>query len=215
VRAQAIASLVRWVGPDGQDSVAGELPDWPINVETLLPHLGNHPELVAFEAKRELAQAAVQEAEADKHPSWDLQFAYERRGPLYSDMVTLQVSVRLPLFPATRDDPLIEAKHAQLRRLSAEQDDMLREHQEQLAVDLAEFQRLDRALTRQRETLLPLAEEKVALAMSAYRASKADLTEVIAARQEQAEARLKEIALTGQRAQSAARLVYTYGGNHP
>jgi outer membrane protein TolC len=130
-------------------------------------------------------------------------------------MVTLQVSVRLPLFPATRDDPLIEAKHAQLRRLSAEQDDMLREHQEQLAVDLAEFQRLDRALTRQRETLLPLAEEKVALAMSAYRASKADLTEVIAARQEQAEARLKEIALTGQRAQSAARLVYTYGGNHP
>lgn len=214
-REQAIAALVRWVGPDGQDPVAGDLPNWHIARETLTHQIHQHPELVAFEAKARLAQAELHTAEADKHPRWDVEFGYARRGPLYSDMVTMQVSVALPLFPGTRHDPQIAARHAELSRLDAEREGMLREHTELLEDELAEFQQLDRALLRQQQTIVPLAEEKTSLAMAAYRANKGDLTDVIAARREQAEAHLQEVELTGQRARSAARIVYMYGDANP
>jgi cobalt-zinc-cadmium efflux system outer membrane protein len=213
-REQAIAALVRWVGPDGQEAVAGDLPNWHIARETLMHQVHQHPELIAFEAKTRLAQAQVHEAEADKHPSWGVEFGYARRGPIYSDMVTIQVSVTLPLFPGSRQNPQIAAKHAELSRLDAEREGMLREHAELLNDELAEFQQLDRALVRQQQIIIPLAEEKVSLAMAAYRANKGDLTDVVAARREQAEAHLKEIELTGQRAQRAARIVYMYGDNN-
>lgn len=214
-REQAIAALVRWVGPDGQEPVAGDLPNWHIARETLTHQVHEHPELIAFEARTRLAQAQIHEAEADRHPSWGVEFGYARRGPIYSDMVTLQVSVTLPLFPGTRQNPQIAAKHAQLSRLDAEREGMLREHAELLSDELAEFKQLDLALVRQQQIIIPLAEEKVALAMAAYRANKGDLTDVVAARREQAEAHLKEIELTGQRAQRAARIVYMYGDNNP
>lgn len=214
-REQAIAALVRWVGADGQDPVAGDMPNWHIARETLTHHIHEHPELIAFEAKTRLAEAEIHEAEADKQPSWGVEFGYARRGPMYSDMVTLQVSVTLPIFPATRQDPKIAAKHAQLMRLDAEREAMLREHAEVLNDQLAEFQQLDRALLRQQQIVIPLAEEKVSLAMAAYRANKGDLTDVIGARREQAESHLKEVELAGQRAQSAARIVYMYGDSNP
>jgi outer membrane protein TolC len=214
-REQAIAALVRWVGPDGEEPVAGDLPNWHIARETLTHQVHEHPELIAFEARTRLAQAQIHEAEADKHPSWGVEFGYARRGPIYSDMVTLQVSVTLPLFPGTRQNPQIAARHAQLSRLDAEREGMLREHTELLSDELAEFKQLDLALARQQQIIIPLAEEKVSLAMAAYRANKGDLTDVVAARREQAEAHLKEIELTGQRAQRAARIVYMYGDSNP
>ena len=83
-----------------------------------------------------------------------------------------------------------------------------------LESDLAEYRRLANAVKRQREVLLPLADEKVALAMAAWRGGKGSLAEVIAARRERIDTELKVIELEGQRRQVAARLYYAYG-DHP
>ena len=75
---------------------------------------------------------------------------------------------------------------------------------------LAEYQRLDRALRRSQDSLVPLAEEKVALTLAGYRAGDGELASVIAARRELIEARLKHIDFAQARAQSSARLHFAY-----
>jgi outer membrane protein TolC len=64
---------------------------------------------------------------------------------------------------------------------------------------------------RSRETLLPLAEDRVRLALADYRAGKSPLSEVLTARRQRVETRLQDIDLQGQLAATAARLHFAYG----
>lgn len=157
------------------------------------------------------AQAQVQQAIAEKKSDWGWQVDYQRRGPEFSNMVSVQVSFQLPLFSGSRQDPMIAARRAQVRQLEDEQEAALREHTAQLEADLAEYQRLQRAVTRSRDTLLPLAEQRVSLALADYRAGKSALEEVLTARRQRVEARLQDIDLQGQLAATAARLHFVYG----
>jgi outer membrane protein TolC len=79
-----------------------------------------------------------------------------------------------------------------------------------LESDLAEFHRLHSAVDRQRNVFLPLAEEKVTLAMADWRGGRIGIMDVINARRERLDAGLKLIALEGARQQVAANLHYTY-----
>jgi outer membrane protein TolC len=122
----------------------------------------------------------------------------------------VQFSFDLPLFPGSRQNPRIAAKQATLSQLEAEREAAEREHAQQLADDLAEYQRLDRALRRSQDSLVPLAEEKVALTLAGYRAGNGELASVIAARRELIETRLKHIDFAQQRALTSARLHFAY-----
>ena len=77
--------------------------------------------------------------------------------------------------------------------------------------DLADYQRLDRAVQRSQDSLVPLAEEKVALSLAGYRAGKGDLISVVTARRELVEARFKQIDALEQRALTGAQLYFAYG----
>ncbi len=213
-REQAVAALKRWIGTAADEPLQGISPDWPISREVLAHGLHQHPELTEFDSKERLLDAEIGEAQAEKKPDWGLELAYQQRGPQYSDMVSVQVSFDLPLFPTSRQDPKIAAKRAERAGLDAEREATLREHAAMLESDLAEYQRFANAVKRQREALLPLADEKVTLAMAAWRGGKGNLTEVITARRERIDAELKVIELDGQRRQVAARLHYAYG-DHP
>ncbi|MNT70458.1 Outer membrane efflux protein [compost metagenome] len=96
--------------------------------------------------------------------------------------------------------------------MHAERDAGEREHAQQLADDLAEYQRLDRALRRSQDLLLPLAEEKVALTLAGYRSGANELASVVAARRELIETRLKHIDFEQARALTSARLHFAYEG---
>ncbi|MVW76438.1 TolC family protein [Pseudomonas xionganensis] len=211
-RAQQRAALRRWIGPRADETLAGRLPHWPVDAEHYRHNLQHHPELELFGSMTEAAQAEVRQAVADKQSDWSWQLAYQQRDPAFGDMVSLQFSFDLPLFPGSRQNPRIAAKQASLSQLHAEREAAEREHAQQLADDLAEYQRFDRALRRSQELLLPLAEEKVALTLAGYRAGEGDLASVIAARRELIEARLKDIDFEQARALSSARLHFAYEG---
>ncbi|MHB1075272.1 TolC family protein [Thiobacillus sp.] len=213
-REQAIAALKRWIGTAAEDSLQGAAPDWPISRDVLAHSLHRHPELTGFDSQERMLDAEIGEAQAEKRPDWALELAYQKRAPQFGDMVSLQVSFDLPIFPASRQDPKIAAKRAERTGLDAEREATLREHAAVLESDLAEYRRLANAVKRQREVLLPLADEKVELAMAAWRGGKGSLAEVVAARREHIDAELKTIELDGQRRQVAARLYYAYG-DHP
>lgn len=213
--AQARAALKRWIGQDAALPLAGEFPHWPIEPSHYLHALHRHPELTAYEPMTREAEAQVREAEAEKKPDWSWELDYQRRGREFGDMMTVQFTFDLPVFSGSRQDPKIAARRAQVNQLEAEREALLREHAEQLETDLADYQRLDRAVDRSRSTLVPLAEEKVHLALADYRAGKSELASVIAARRELVQARLKEIDLQGSQALAAARLYFTYGEGRP
>lgn len=209
-REQAIAALKRWIGPMAEAPLQGSAPDWPIVRETLEHGPEHHPELAAFVSKESVLNAEIAEAQAAKKSDWAMEFSYQQRGPQYSDMVSLQVSFDLRLFSAKRQDPKIAAKRAERLGLDAQREAALREHVAMLETDLAEHQRLTQAVKRQRDLLLPLADEKLNLALADWRGNKGGLTDVIAARRERIDAELKLIQLTGERSQMAARLYYAY-----
>ncbi len=157
------------------------------------------------------AQAKIREAEAEKQSDWSWEFDYQHRGKQFGDMVSVQFSWDLPLFPDSRQNPKIAAKHAELNQLEAEREALSREHTQQLEDELADYERLNRAVNRNQESLLPLAKEKVELTMASYRSGKGDLNSVVAARRELIEARLKQIDVEEQRALTSARLYFSYG----
>lgn len=205
------AALQRWVGTGDNVTPAGDWPAWPVTREILLQRFHHHPELAAFEPMLRMAEAELREAEAGRTPDWGVELAYQKRGEPFDDMVSVQFSFDLPVFTARRQGPRIAQKRAERLRLAGEREALLRAHAEMLEADLAEHERLERAVQRQRETLLPLLREKIALSLAAYRANTAELTELIAARRELIDERLKLVELEGARAQTAARLHFTYG----
>ena len=210
-RRQAVAALERWVGPRAQAPLGGSAPDWPIDRDTLSHALHGHPELTVFDPRARVLDAEVAEAQAGKKPDWALELAYQKRGSQFSDMATVNVTFDLPVFAASRQDPQIAARQAERAALDAEREAVLREHAAMLEADLAEYRRLDRALTRQRDVLLPLADEKAALALAAWRGGTGELADLVTARRERIDAGLTAIALEGERRQMAARLHYAYG----
>ncbi|MDT4818375.1 Outer membrane efflux protein [compost metagenome] len=213
--AQARAGLRRWIGPAADAPLMGDFPVWPITAPGFTHKLQQHPELTAFAPITREAEAKVREAEAEKKSDWSWEVDYQRRGREFGDMVSVQFTFDLPLFPGSRQNPTIAARLAELNQLEAEREALTREHAEQLEADLADYQRLERAVLRGRDSLLPLAQEKVDLTTASYRAGSGDLSPVIAARRELIEARSKQIDVEGQRALTSARLHFTYGENHP
>jgi len=208
--AQARSALKRWIGQDAEVG-APTFSVWPVDAAEYLHSVHAHPELNTYHAMTREAQAQVHQAQAEKKSDWSWGVDYQRRGPDFSNMVSLQVSFQLPLFTSSRQDPMIAARRAQVRQLENEQDAALREHQAQLETDLAEYQRLQRAVRRSRETLLPLAEDRVRLALADYRAGNSPLSEVLWARRQRVEALLQDVDLQGQLAATAARLHFVYG----
>lgn len=209
-RQQAIAALKRWVGPRAADPLTGAVPDWPIAREALTHALHGHPEIEAFDARERVLDAEVAEARSEKTPDWALELGYAKRGAQFGDMAMVQVSIDLPILAARRQNPRIAARLAERTGLEAEREAVVREHTAMLESDLAEYQRLSRAVQRQRDVLLPLADDKVALALASWRGGKGELVEVVMARRERIDAELMAIALEGERQQVAARLHFAY-----
>jgi outer membrane protein, heavy metal efflux system len=209
--AKSKAMLKRWVGAAANEPLAGDAPVLMLDTAHLREHVHEHPDLAVFVPMTQMAQAEVHEAQAAKRPDWGVELEYGRRGSAFSDMVSLKFTLDLPLFPKTRQDPLIESKRQALTRVESERDAMLRDHTQELEGDLAEYEVVMRQLARVRDSHLPLAREKVDSQFASYRSGKADLTAVVAARRELIDQRLKEIELDSKRAETAAKLYYFYG----
>lgn len=211
--AQANAELHRWLGANADTPLAGDAPNWSVELPTLGEHLNRHPELQAFASKRQLLQAESDAAKAEKRADWGVEVAYQQRGRAFGDMVSVQLSFDLPFFTKTRQDPLIAAKAAELVALDFERESTTREHAAMFASQLAEHARLTKSALRIEKEFLPLAAEKSALALAAWQSGSADLSAVIAARSERVDLLMRAISVRGEVQTLAAQLHFSYGDN--
>lgn len=179
--AAARADLAQWIGEDASRPLP-ELRSFdklPAPREELLASLHRHPTLLTFDAQRTLARTEIDMARADKRPDWSTELTYNRRGDAFSDMVSLEFRVGLPLFSGKRQDPQIAARRAELARLDAEREAELRTHTSEVRNALAVWDAARTRIDLYETERLPLARQRSRAALAGYRAGTADLASVL------------------------------------
>jgi len=183
-RAQRTARimLARWIGDEPMTAALASAPSFdqlPVARNTVLATLHQHASVLAFESQLALAQAQIDLAKAEKHADWSAELAYAKRGDPFSDMVSLEFKVGLPIFSRNRQDPTILAKRAEFRKLESLRDAELRMHTEEVAGTLAAWQSAHDRLELFRNERLPLARQRSQAALAGYGAGSSGLMDVL------------------------------------
>ena len=212
---KARSELKRWVGERAGEGLAGDPPAIAVDPAAMRVGLETHPRLHHFLHMEAMADADVAEATAAKHPDTSWQAMYQHRDGRYGDMVSLGVTIDLPLFAAHRQDPLIASKLADANRVRIEQEAEARSLSTELDEALADHASAEARLKRARDTSAPLADRRVDLAQSAYQGGTGSLTDLIEARRARTETALRIIDLEAESEKLAARLAIYFGGEQP
>lgn len=178
----ARAELARWIGEDAQREFAAApaFNELPVPREKLLASLHRHAPLLTYDAQLALAQGEIALANAEKRSDWSAELAYAKRGAAFSDMVSLQVRVGLPLFSRYRQEPMVRAKRAELTRLEAERDAELRMHAAEVTEMLAAWESASKRMDLYERERLPLARQRSQAALAGFQAGRVELTNLLA-----------------------------------
>lgn len=93
------AMLARWIGDAAQRPLStNQLPICrPSDKQQALSTVAEHPLIEVARRRETVAERAIDVARADRKPDWGWSAMYGQRGGGRSDMVTLQVTIDLPL----------------------------------------------------------------------------------------------------------------------
>jgi outer membrane protein TolC len=208
----ARTALARWVGPDA-DVAAASLPDIDhvrFDPDALDSQLAHHPEIAVLDREEAVARTEARLADADRHPDWTVEVALQHRGQGYSNMVSVGVSVPLQWDRANRQDRALAAKILQADRIRDEREESLRAHTAEVRAMLDEWRSSRERLARYRRELVPLALDRSAAVLAAYRGGKAALADVLAARRNELDVRLQALQLEAGAARRWAQLNFLY-----
>lgn len=168
--ATARAALQRWIGASAQGALA-EPPDFStlrLAPEQLLADIDRQGPMLGWKAREAKAQAALALAKADKRPDWKVGLVYGHRLHL-PDMVGVEVSVDLPIFPGNRQDRDISARYADRDAVLAEHEDARRAQHEAVATAIANWMGYGQQARRFKDSLLPLLGDRSRTALALYR----------------------------------------------
>lgn len=213
--------LARWIGDAANLPLAGRPAIDAIRLDpaTLDTQLAHHPQIAVLNKQEEVAQAEAKLAQANKQSDWSVEVAYQQRGPAFSNMVSVGVSIPLQWDQKNRQDRELAAKLAMVEQARAERDEMLREHVAETRTMINEWQNNRERHGRYERELIPLAKERTAATLTAYRGGKAGLIDVLAARRSEIDVRLQALQLEADTARLWAQLNFlipeAMQGQHP
>lgn len=213
--AKSKARLRRFVEDAPDEPLTGRAPELAVDATHLRQHVHEHPELAVFEPQTAIAQAELDQAEATRHPDWGVALMYGHRAARFGDMLTVQFTVGLPWLARGHSSAELESRLHARAQVGLERDGMLRDHVAELDADLADYESASRQLERLRLIHKPLAEQQIALRLAQYQAGTGGLKDVLDARRELIELRLREVGMESERAAVAAKLSTIYGGELP
>ena len=220
-RSKAQAALARWVGDESRRAIAIQLPAWTQLPESsyLKEQLPTHPVIRAANARIDANEAGVRLAEERYKPGWSLDLGYGYRdgympdGSPRSDMVSLLVTVDLPLLRKNRQDRRLAAALSERRAAVESREELVRRLESQLDAELARWQEVDRRLDLYQQRILVLAESRASAALAAYRSDTGDFADVMRGAIDRLDAQLDVVRLQSERAQSYA-VIANLGGLH-
>jgi outer membrane protein TolC len=172
----------------------------------LLVDLHEHPEQRVYAEREALARTEVALAASSKKSDWSVELSYGQRGPAFDNMITLMVSVDLPWEAEKRQDRDMAAKRRLVEQAQAQSEEARRMHEAELRGVYADWQTAGTRVERFEKLLLPLARERVAAVLAAYRGGRGELATVLDARRAETETRLAFLQTQLERARAWAKL---------
>jgi outer membrane protein TolC len=205
----AHAELERWIGANNATlGTAPSIHELPVARNTLLNSLHRHALVRALDQQIAAAQSELDAAKADKRPDMSFELAYAKRGSEFSDMISLEFRMGLPLFAAHRQDPTIRAAQAGVSELQAMRESELKMHAAETAAQLAAWDAAHERLLLLEQERLPLAQQATQAAQAAYRAGSGTLATLLDTRMREAELLAERAEVKQQLAQAWAFLRY-------
>ncbi len=213
--------LARWVGSAaeqtlGKLSIIDALPFEETHLES---HLQQNPQFAVLLKQEEMAQVDVDLARANKRSDWSAEIMFNQRGPAFSNMISINVSLPFQWDQKKRQDREVAAKQATALQRRAERDDALRVHVAEIRAILQEWQGNRARLSRYDESVVPLSAERTLAAMAAYRGGTVTggtLSAVLEARRGEIEVRMERLKLEMDTARLWAQLNFlTLAGVQP
>ena len=210
-RAAKIA-LTRWIGDAADAPLAGKpvIDIIRLDPRRLDTEVAHHPAIAVLTRQEEIAAADVSVAQANKKTDWSAELMYAQRGPAFSNMISLAVSVPLQWDQPNRQNRELAAKLAMLDQARAQREDMLRAHIAEARAMITEWENgRERRLRYERE-LLPLTRERTQVTLAAYRGGKATLVDVLTARRSEIEVSMQALQLEMDTARLWAQLNFLF-----
>ncbi|MGB5180381.1 MAG: TolC family protein [Gammaproteobacteria bacterium] len=216
---QQRAALSKWIGDAAQLPVSNQFPTLPALPlkEALAAGLPGHPEIRVETARLQAENQNINIAREQYKPGWSAGIEYRKRfgddpaGDSRSDMMAAMVTVDLPLFTANRQDRRLAASVQEASAVELNRDERMRELQQQLNSDYANWQRLGERASLYESRLLQEATANAQASLKAYQSGVTEFTTLMRARIADLEVRLNALRIRVDRAKAEANLLYLAG----
>lgn len=193
----AKTALSRWVGAAGTLPLADKpsLDSMHLHQSTLESQVSHHPGIEVFAKREELAWVEVNLAEASKRADWSVELAYAQRGSGFSDFVSVSLSIPLQWNQKNLQDREVAAKLALAEQAGAEREEAVRSDVGEVLAQLQEWDSNRKRLTHYQNQIIPLGQERTKAAFAAYVGGKGTLSELLLARRDEIDVRLRALQL--------------------
>lgn len=206
----AKTQLARWIGTEAGKPLGTPpaLDTVRLRVEDLETQFAHHPQIEVLMKKEAMAQAEADMARANKQSDVSVELMYSQRGPAFSNMVSLNMSIPLQWDQKSRQNRELAAKLATVEQMRAEREEGTRMHVAETQAMLQEWRSNRERLGRYDASLLPLATERTRAAIAAYRGATGPLTAVLEARRGEIDMRMERLRLEMDTARLWAQINY-------
>ncbi|MDP3827908.1 MAG: TolC family protein [Polaromonas sp.] len=205
--------LARWVGTTDADRPLSGSPPWQttsLQIGVSSEHIKQHPDLLAISAEIDTVETDARLAQANKQADWSVEASYAQRGPTYSNMISIGVSIPLQWDQKNRQNRELAAKLALVDEARARYEDMLRNHEAEVRGWLNDWQTGKDRVARYRNELIPTARQRAEAALTSYRTGKSDLAGALAARRDELDTHMQTLTLEMETARSWAQLNFLF-----
>ena len=196
-------ALQRWVGVAPDELT----PMPPAALPTEAAYVAGHPTVVAMQRDFELSKRVADVAASNRDPNWSWEVAYGQRSG-YSDMVSVGVSIPLPVAPGERQDRETAAKLALVEKAEADLAEAVRAATSEYRTLSSDAQRLQQRIERYREGVVVPAQQRTAAAAAAYGSNQGSLVTLFEVRHTEVDVQRKLVTLQRDLAKTHAQLAY-------
>lgn len=205
----ARSGLSRWIGEAALRPVCPDLPTPPElpPLALVLERVRTHPQLGGLRTQIAAASTGADLARADYAPDWRVELGYSER-PAYSEMVSLQVGIDLPVFTRNRQDRGLAAALASGEAAEAAVQDAQRQLEAEARLNHHDLERLGVRLKNYDADLLPHSANRIEAAVAGWGAGRNALREVLDARGKALEVRMARLELQHDAARRFVQLEY-------
>lgn len=202
--------LARWVGGNAERSLAAapSLTTIRLDAASLETEAVHHPEIGLMARQEAVANAEADIAQSNKQSDWEAELMYSQRGPAFSNMVSINLSIPFQLDQKNRQDREVSAKLAVVQQMRAQREEATREHLAEMRGWLQQWQGNRNRLAHYDNAVIPLATERTRAAIAAYRGGGGSLAAVLEARRMEIDTQMERLRLEMETAALWSQLEY-------